>query len=315
MQGRLVTVIGASGFIGRYVVHRLANRGDRIRAAGRRPHEALFLKPMGAVGQIHTVQANIRDESSIAAAVKDADCVVNLVGILAESGKQKFHALQAEGAGRVARLAKQHGVPSMVQMSAIGADPDSASGYGRSKAEGERLVREHFPEATILRPSIVFGPEDDFFNRFAKMARMAPALPLIAGKTRFQPVYVGDVADAVRNVLEPDTDTVGRTYELGGPKIYTFEALLKLLLDEIMTKRPLVPIPMPLARLQAQILQYLPDAPLTPDQLKMLAKDNVVSANALTLQDLGISPTPVESIIPSYLETYRPRGRFSRKSG
>ncbi|MBK5921637.1 complex I NDUFA9 subunit family protein [Rhodothalassium salexigens] len=314
MEGRLVTVFGGSGFLGRYVVQRLADRGDRIRSAGRRPQEALFLKPLGEVGQIHTVQANIRDDASVERVIADADAVVNLVGILAETGKQKFAALQGEGAGRIARLAKQHGVKALVQMSAIGADENSPAAYARSKARGEALVREHFPEATILRPSIVFGPEDDFFNRFAKMARMAPALPLISGQSRFQPVYVGDVADAVRAALEPDSPARGKTYELGGPRTYTFEELLKLMLKEIMIKRPLVSIPMPIAKLQAQVLQFLPNPPLTPDQLKMLARDNVVADDAATLGDLGITPTPLEAILGEYLEHYRPRGQFAKPS-
>ena len=312
MAQGLVTVIGGSGFIGRYVVQRLARAGWQVRVAVRRPNEALFLKTAGDVGQVTPVAANIRDDRSVATAVAGADAVVNLVGILYASGKQSFDAVQAKGAARIAAAAKAAGVRRFVQISAIGADPASDSAYARSKAAGEQAVKLAFPEATILRPSIVFGPEDDFFNRFARMAMMSPGLPLIGGgHTRFQPVFVGDVAAAVERALE-GAGTMGKTYELGGPRVYTFRALLEMMLKEIGRCRLLVPLPFPLATLKAAFLQLLPIKLLTVDQVRLLKRDNVVAAGAPGLQELGVAPTTLESILPTYLDQYRPSGFYSR---
>lgn len=309
----LVVIFGGSGFVGRYVVQRLARRGARIRVAVRHPETALFLKPMGATGQIQVVQANVRAAQSVAAAVEDADIVINLAGILSPRGKQTFDAVQAEGAGHVARAAKAAGAKRLVHISAIGADPESDSAYARSKAEGERAVLEAFPDATILRPSLVFGPEDDFFNRFAAMARLLPVMPLIAGDSRFQPVYVGDVADAVAAALDAGAKAAGKTFELGGPRVYSFKELLALTMKEAMVRRPFLPIPMPLARIQAFFAQYLPNPPITPDQLRLLGRDNVTGPDAEGLPALGITPTPLEAILPVYLKRYRPKGQFSRR--
>jgi NADH dehydrogenase len=319
MAARSVTVFGGSGFIGRYLVQRLARQGWIVRVAVRRPDRALFLKPMGAVGQITPIAASLRHEGSVAAAVAGADAVVNLVGILYGRGANSFTAIHVEGAARAARAARAAGVKTFVQMSALGADPNSPAEYGRSKAAAERAVREVIPAAGIVRPSIVFGPEDDFFNRFATMARFLPALPLIGGgKTLFQPVYVGDVADALLRLVG-DPTTAGKTHELGGPRVYSFRALLELMLREIGRRRLLLPLPFGLASLQAFFLELpsnlipaLPSPPLTQDQVQMLKRDSVVSAGALTLEDLGIAPTALELVVPSYLARYRPGGRFVR---
>ncbi len=314
-MARLATVIGGSGFIGRHVVRRLARAGWLVRAAVRRPNEALFLKPMGDVGQITPVAANIRDERSIAAAVAGAAAVVNLVGVLYEGGRQRFEAIHAEGAGRVARLSKSAGVECLIHVSAIGADAASPSAYGRTKAAGEKAVRDAFPEATILRPSIVFGPEDEFFNRFAKLALLLPALPLIGGgRTRFQPVYVGDVAEAAVKAID-DPACRGKTYELGGPRVFTFKELMELLLREIGRRRLLVPVPFALAELQSAILGCLPRPPLTRDQVRMLRRDNLVASGALTFADLEIAPSAVEAILPTYMEPYRRGGRYASQAG
>jgi uncharacterized protein YbjT (DUF2867 family) len=312
MAGGLVTVFGGSGFIGRYVVRNLAQAGWQVRVAVRRPDEALFLKTAGDVGQVTPVAANIRDEKSVAAAVAGADAVINLVGILYEGGRQKFDAVQGAGAKRLAMASRAAGAKRFIQLSAIGADAHSASGYARSKADGERGVAASFPGATILRPSIVFGPEDDFFNRFAKMAMISPALPLIGGgQTKFQPVYVGDVAAAVVTALG-DPATAGKTYELAGPRVYTFRELLQLMLREIGRSRALIPLPFALATLKATFLQLLPVPPLTVDQVRLLKHDNVASPQALGLKDLGLDATAVEAVLPTYLDRYRPRGHYTR---
>ena len=309
----LVTVFGASGFIGRHLVRRLAADGVRVRAAVRYPQRALFLKPMGDVGQVVPVAANLRDDASVQAAVEGADAVVNLVGVLQKSGKQTFEALHHEGAGRAARLAREAGVPRFVQISAIGADAASGSKYARSKAEGEAAVRKEFPKATIIRPSLVFGPEDDLFNRFAVLARFLPVLPVFghwisdAGSTRFQPVYVGDVAEAIRRVLN-DPAAAGKTYELGGPQVFTYREIMELVLRYTGRHRLLVPIPFRLARMEATFIQLLPNAPITRDQLKLLEADNVASSDAPGLSDLGIEPTPVDAVVPGYLERHRRAG-------
>lgn len=314
MAGDLYTVFGGSGFIGRYVVQQLAAHGHRVRVAVRNPNLALFLKPSGAVGQIQLVQANVRNAESVARAVAGADGVVNLVGLLGESGHQTFKDVQAEGAATVARAAAAAGVRAFVQMSAIGADAASPARYAQTKAEAEAAVRAALPQATILRPSVVFGPEDDFLNRFARLARMLPVMPVVAGDTRFQPVYVADVAAAVVTALEAPAEVGGHSFELGGPRTYTMRELLAYILDETMLDRPLVEVPMAAASLLAGLTGWLPGAPLTSDQLKMLARDNVVSPTSADLRALGVSPTPLEAIAPSYLVQYRPKGRFSTKA-
>ncbi len=318
--GKLAVVFGGSGFIGRNVVRELAKRGWRVRVAVRRPHLAQFLRPMGAVGQIQLAQANVRYRGSIAEALKGADAVVNLVGILFENGAQRFDAVQAGGAAAIAELAAEAGVEAMAHVSAIGADARSKSVYARTKGEAEEAVRRFMPGATILRPSVVFGPEDDFFNKFATMSTFSPALPLIGGgKTRFQPVYVDDVADAVCEALvRPDAR--GETYELGGPRIYTFKELLQLMLEETGRKRILAPLPFPLAGLiglGGEIAGKLPfvEPPLTADQVRLLKSDNVVAPEGVkTLADLGIAPRTAESILPSYMVRYRKYGQFAEKN-
>lgn len=310
----LITVYGGSGFLGRHVVRALAKRHYRIRVACRRPELAGHLQPLGRVGQIQPVQANLRHPGSVEAAARDADVVVNLVGILAESGRQKFDAVQRTGAEAVALAAAAHGA-RMVQVSAIGADRNSASSYARSKAEGEQLVLAAVPSAIVMRPSIMFGPEDTFFNRFAAMARVLPALPLIGGGlTRFQPVFAGDVATAIADAVEGKAKP-GAIYEFGGPDILTFKQLMQFTLDTIQRKRALVPLPFPLARLKASFLQFVPGAPLTPDQVEMLRTDNVVSDAARhegrTLGAFGITPESIAAIVPTYLWRFRKTGQFS----
>jgi uncharacterized protein YbjT (DUF2867 family) len=310
----IATVFGGSGFIGRYVVKRLAQRGHVVRVAVRDPEAAQFLKTMGTVGQIVLLAASVTDEAAVARSVQGAELVVNLAGILTESGGARFQAIHADGAGRVARLAEAAGVSRLVHISAIGADPATRSHYGASKAAGRQAVRQGFPNATILSPSIVFGPEDDFFNRFAGMARMLPFMPVIAGQTKFQPVYVGDVADAViAGLTRPDA--IGGLYELGGPRVLTMEALMHYIMRESGHERPTIAVPMCLARIQAAILERLPGKLLTRDQLAMLARDNVVASGMPGLTDLGIVPTPLELIVPSYLRRFRPGGRRSAGPG
>ena len=314
MAERLITVFGGSGFLGRHVVKHLAAAGARIRVAVRDPVAAEILQPIGDVGQIVPVQANLRDDDSVAAVVAGADAVVNAVGILYETRRQTFENVHVRGAARAAKAAKAAAVERFVHVSAIGADAGSRSHYARSKAGGEAAVLEAFPEAAIVRPSVVFGPEDDFFNRFAALARLMPALPLYghgladAGATRFQPVYVGDVAAAIVRVLA-DPATGGRVYELGGPKVYSFRKLMELVLKETGRRRALMPVPYVVGRLQASILQLLPNPPLTRDQLRLLEQDNVVTPGARTLADLDISPASVESVVPSYLCRFPPPWR------
>jgi NADH dehydrogenase len=312
----LVTVFGGSGFIGRHVVRALARRGVRIRVAVRRPDLAGHLQPLGTVGQIQAVQANLRFRWSVDRAVEGADAVVNLVGILAESGRQTFDAVQGFGPRAVAEACRAAGIDRLVQMSAIGADAGSASAYARSKAAGEAAVIETVPGAVILRPSIVFGPEDEFFNRFADMARLAPALPLIGGgETRFQPVFVGDVAEAVARAVEGAVPG-GRVYELGGPEVTSFRRCMEIVLAETRRSRPLVSIPFRVAEMMAKATGWLPGAPITLDQVEQLKQDNVVSASAIaegrTLDGLGIEPRTLAAILPSYLWRYRPRGQYDR---
>ncbi len=311
---KLVTIFGASGFLGRHIVRALANEGWRVRAAVRHPNTAHFLKPMGRVGQVQLLKANVLDDASVAAAVRGADAVINLVGILAESGSQRFAALHADAAERIARAAAEAGVARLLHVSAVGASADSPSAYARSKADGEARVRAAFAGATIFRPSIVFGPEDDFFNRFAGLARFLPALPLIGGgHTRFQPVYVGDVAQAAARVLA-DPLTAGKTYELGGPEVMTMKQVMQLVLQVAHRRRLLVPVPFALAKIKAAFLGLLPNPILTLDQVKQLQTDNVVSEGALTLRDLGILPTSAEAILPAYLWRFRKQGEFEPQS-
>jgi uncharacterized protein YbjT (DUF2867 family) len=306
----LVTVFGGSGFLGRYTVRAFARAGHRIRVAVRKPHLANFLLPMAHVGQIQVVHADVSNSDSVARALRGADAAVNLVGILYESGRQKFETIHAAAAETIAQSARAQGAASLVHVSAIGADPNSEAKYARTKAEGEARVREAYPGAPILRPSIVFGPEDQFFNRFAALARISPALPLIGGgRTRFQPVYVCDVAEAILRAAT-DASTAGHTYELGGPRIYTFRELMRLVLAETNRRRWLVPIPWAIATLQGSVLGVMPRPMLTRDQVRLLKRDNVVAPDSLALADLGIEPEPVEAIIPSYLWRFRREGQF-----
>ncbi|HWK98180.1 MAG TPA: complex I NDUFA9 subunit family protein [Pseudolabrys sp.] len=310
----LVTVYGGSGFLGRHLVRALAKRGYRIRVAVRRPELAFHLQPLGKVGQIHAVQANIRDARSIEAAAQGASALINLVGILQEGGRQRFDAVHARGAEQVALTAKAQGT-RMIHVSAIGADENSQVGYARSKGAAERLVLAAQPGAVIMRPSILFGPEDDFFNRFAALARMSPVLPLIGGgKTRFQPVFVGDVAAAIADAVDGKLQA-GATYELGGPNVKTFKELMQYILATTERSRLLVPLPFFAAGALGSILQFAPSPlTLTPGQVDMLRTDNVVSDAAIaekrTLPGIGITPEPVEAIVPSYLWRFRKTGQF-----
>jgi NADH dehydrogenase len=305
----IVTIVGGSGFVGRYIAQGMARRGWRVRVACRRPNEAHFVRPYGVVGQVEPVQCNIRDEDSLRRVISGARAVVNCVGILFESGKNTFDAIQVEGAGRAARIARDEGAERFVQISAIGADPKSPAEYGRTKAAGEAAVRGAFGEAVILRPSIVFGPEDQFFNRFARMARLSPVIPVVGGATRFQPVWVQDVAEAA--VLGATGKAEADIHELGGPNIYTFRELIELMLRVIRRRRLIVEIPIWAAKIQGRVLSVLPEPPLTLDQVRMLAIDNVVSADARGFADLGIEPEAPEGIIESYLYAYRPYGQYS----
>lgn len=303
----IATVFGASGFIGRYVVKRLADQGYMVRAAMRHIEAGMVLRPLGSAGQIVPLYAPLGHEAAVACAVEDADCVINLVGILTERRRGDFDRLHHRGAEQVARQARAAGVRALVHMSAIGADPTSDSLYARSKAEGETAVRQEFPGATLLRPSVVFGPEDQFFNRFGAMAAVSPVLPVIEGRTRFQPVYVGDVAAAVMATLD-QPGAAGQTYELGGPGIETFRGVLEYILQETGRHRLLVTMPRWLAEIQAAVLGRLPGRLLTTDQLRLLRHDNVVADGALTLGTLGITPTPIRLVVPGYLRRYREGG-------
>lgn len=311
MDRRVATVFGGSGFIGRHLVRRLAADGWIVRVGVRDPEAAAFLKPMGEPGQIVPVATDVSEAQSVEAAVRDADIVVNLVGILYERGRRTFQRIHVEGAASVAGAARTQGAKRLVQVSAIGADPDSEAAYARTKAAGERAVQAAFPGATIVRPSVVFGPEDDFFNRFAAIARISPVLPVF--DTAFQPVYVGNVAAAIVRILD-DPDTAGKIYELGGPRVIRFAELMKLVMSETGRRRLLVPLPLAIASLEALVLERLPVPPLTRDQVKLLGRDNVVSPGALSLSDLGIEPTAVEVILPTYLGRYR-RPRAEGRAG
>ncbi|MGE3302711.1 MAG: complex I NDUFA9 subunit family protein [Hyphomonadaceae bacterium] len=318
MAGELIVVFGGSGFIGRYVVKTLARRGKRVRVAMRRPHLGQDLRVLGDVGQIQLVQANVRFPDSVARALEGADGVVNLVGALYERGAQNFFNLHAEAAASIAAQADKREIDRFVHVSAIGAAANAKSHYARTKAEAEESVRASLPAAAILRPSVVFGPEDKFFNRFADMAKFAPALPLIGGRTRLQPVYVGDLAEAIANALD-DRAARGRTFEIGGPRVYTMKELLRFILATIERKRPLLPTPFFAAEIAGGLLNFatglvpLFPPPLTADQVKMLKRDNVVSGapGVGTIADLGVTQLEsVESIVPSYLWRFRPYGQF-----
>ncbi|MEM9222133.1 MAG: complex I NDUFA9 subunit family protein [Pseudomonadota bacterium] len=309
----LVTVFGGSGFVGRYLVRNLAKRGWRVRVAVRRPDLVGHLQPMGGVGQIQPVFANVRDPESVKAAAANANAVVNLVGILAQSGHQSFNAIQAEGAKTVAQGAKAAGVSRFVQMSAIGADTESPSEYARTTAAGENAAIEAFEGAVVVRPSIVFGKEDQFFNRFAKMAKLSPVVPVIGPQTRFQPVYVDDVAEFMAASVEGKVD--GGTYELGGPEVETFHALMERMLRHTRQKRAIVSVPIPVAKLQAKAFSLLPNPPITEDQIKLLQRDNVVSKEAIdegrTFAAAAITPESMDTVLPTYLWVFRKHGQFA----
>lgn len=314
LNGKLVTVFGGSGFLGRHIIQALARRGYRVRAAVRRPDLASHLQPLGAPGQIMAVQANLRYRWSVDRAVEGADAVVNAVGILAPTGKQSFDAIQALGPRLIAEAASAAGLTAMTHISAIGADEDSPSAYARSKAKGEAGVLENLPNSVILRPSIVFGPEDNFFNQFAGMARLAPALPLIGGgETSFQPVYVCDVAEAVARSVDGEL-SAGTIYELGGPEVRSFRECLEEMLEVTRRSRLLLPIPFPIASAMGKVMQMLPGAPLTADQVELLKSDNVVSdkakADGRTLEGIGITPATLAAILPTYLDRFRQHGQY-----
>jgi NADH dehydrogenase len=312
----LVTVFGGAGFLGRHLVRALLKRGWRVRAAVRRPDLAGHLQPLGMIGWVQPVQANLRYRWSVDRAVTGADAVVNLVAILNESGRQRFDAVHAFGARAVAEATRKAGIDKLIHVSAIGADPQSNSAYGRSKAAGEAAVFETMPEATVFRPSIMFGPEDHFFNRFAGLARILPALPLFGGgHTRFEPVFVGDVASAIADAIEGKVKP-GAVYEAGGPEVKSFRECMEIVLAEIERRRLLMPVPWALALAKAHVLQLLPKPLLTVDQVRQLQVDNVVSdaarSEGRTLDGLGIDPVSLAAILPSYLYRFRPRGQFDR---
>lgn len=314
-MSKLVTIYGGSGFVGRYIARRMAKAGWRVRVAVRRPNEALFVKTYGTVGQVEPVLCNIRDDASVSQACAGSDAVVNCVGILAPTGKNTFESVQAEGAERVARTAAEHGVSRFVHISAIGADPDSDSTYARTKAKGETAVQAHMPGAVILRPSIVFGPEDQFFNRFAAMTRLGPVLPIVGAETKFQPVYVDDVAKAAELALR--TDVAPGLYELGGPDIQSFRELMHEMLQVIHRRRAVINVPIPIARVMGfgfdlvnRVSLGLLPALVTSDQVRNLQRDNVVSEDAMSLADLGIEPVALETVLPEYLWRFRPSGQY-----
>jgi len=312
-MSKLVTIFGGSGFVGRYVARRLAKNGWRVRVAVRRPNEAMHVKPYGVPGQVEPVLCNIRDDASVASVMNGSDAVVNCVGILAEVGKNSFDAVQADGAARVARIAAEQGVGQMVHLSAIGADADSESDYARTKAEGEAAVVAAFPTAVVLRPSIIFGPEDDFFNRFAGM--MGPVLPLVGGETKFQPVYVDDVAQAA--VLAVEGQAEPGIYELGGPDVRSMKELMHEMLSVIRRRKLIVNLPFFVGSLMGWSFDLvkklsfgLIKGPITADQVKLLRKDNVVSDTSKGFADLGLTPSATEAVLPDYLWRFRPSGQY-----
>jgi len=310
MNGELVTIFGGAGFIGKTLVQHLAKAGYRIRVAVRRPNSALFVKPLGDLGQVQVAQANVRNKASVAAAIKDADIVVNLVSVLHESGSQSFEKLNVQGAANIAEVASYAGVKRLIHISAIGADEESLSKYARSKARGEKTIMDHFPNATILRPSVIFGPDDQFFNKFAGMAKMFRMLPVVCGDTKMQPIYVGDVATAIENAIK-DENSAGKIYEIGGPKVYTLREIMELVNQVTEQNVPLIPVPLQLAYVQAFFLGMLPNPLLTIDQVRLLQNDNVVGEGMQNLSDLNVSATPAEAIIPNYLVHFRPTGQFN----
>jgi NADH dehydrogenase len=314
-MSKLVTIYGGSGFVGRYIARRMAKAGWRVRVAVRRPNEAMFVRTYGVVGQVEPVLCNIRDDASVASVLQGADAVVNCVGVLAETGKNTFDAVQSQGAERIARLAQEAGINRMVHISAIGADLDSDSDYARSKAEGEAAVLKYQPDAMIVRPSVVFGTEDEFFNRFAGMARMGPVLPVVGANTRFQPVHVDDVAQAaVMGVL----GEAHGVYELGGPVTMSFRELMNMMLEVIRRRRLVLNIPFFAARimafgfdmLQAVTLGLVKNSVVTRDQVKNLHNDNVVAEDAQGFDALGITPVAMVSVLPEYLWRFRPSGQY-----
>ncbi|SLN63873.1 3-beta hydroxysteroid dehydrogenase/isomerase family protein [Falsiruegeria litorea R37] len=315
-MSKMVTIYGGSGFVGRYIARRMANEGWRVRVAVRRPNEAMFVKTYGVVGQVEPVLCNIRDDASVALVMKGADAVVNCVGVLNELSKNTFDAVQSEGAERVARLAAAEGIERMVHVSAIGADAESKSEYAQTKAAGEAAVLEHMPGAMILRPSVIFGTEDQFFNRFAGMTRLSPFLPLVGAETKFQPVFVDDVAKAAVKGLLGEAE--GGVYELGGPDVASFRELMKVMLDVIHRRRVILGMPMFAARIMAGVLdivkfvsfQLFPNNILTRDQVRNLSRDNVVAEGAKGFADLGIEPATIESVLPDYLWKFRPSGQY-----
>ncbi len=314
----LVTVFGGSGFLGRHVVRALLKRGWRVRAAVRRPDLAGYLQPLGMVGWVQPIQANLRYRWSVDRAVENVDAVVNLTAIMTPSGRQSLEAVNVFGARAVAEAARGAGLDRVVHVSALGADPEAPSAYGRSKAAGEAGVFETLPDSVVMRPSVMFGPEDHFFNRFAGMAQMSPALPLVGGgKTLFQPVFAGDVASAIADAVEGKARP-GTVYELGGPEVHSFRDCMEIMLEVIGRKRMLVPLPWPVARAMASVLQFVPGKPLTPDQVRQLRVDNVVSEAAVaegrTIRALGIEPTTLEAVLPSYLTRFRVQGEYEKQA-
>ncbi|MEJ6393336.1 complex I NDUFA9 subunit family protein [Gymnodinialimonas sp. 2305UL16-5] len=316
-MAKLVTIFGGSGFVGRYIARRMAKQGWRVRVAVRRPNEALFVKPYGVVGQVEPILANIRDDTSVRAAIHGADAVVNCVGTFDAGGKNNFQAVQNEGAARIARIAAEEGAARMVHISAIGADVDGNSLYARSKGQGEEAVREAFPDAMILRPSVVFGPEDQFFNRFAAMTRMGPILPVAGAETKFQPVYVDDVAHAA--MLGALGEAEGGIYELGGPDVESFRVLMQRMLGVIRRRRLILNIPFFVAGIMGAVFDLLQtltfglfhNGILTRDQVRSLRSDNVVQDGAKTLTDLGISATSMDVVLDDYLWPFRPAGQYA----
>ncbi|MDA5095070.1 complex I NDUFA9 subunit family protein [Aliiroseovarius sp. KMU-50] len=315
-MSKLVTIYGGSGFVGRYVARRMAKQGWRVRVAVRRPNEALFVKPYGAVGQVEPILCNIRDDASVRAAMQGADAVVNCVGVLLSIGKNSFDAVHAEGAGRVAKIATEEGVNQLVHISAIGADPESPSEYGRTKAAGEAAVQAAYPGAVILRPSIVFGQEDNFFNRFAGMTRFGPVLPIVGADTKFQPVHVDDVAAAVEKGILGEAEA--GIYELGGPNVESFRELMQRMLDHIQRRRLVLNLPPVVARVQAWAFDMvqtvtggLVPSLLSRDQVKNLGVDNVVSEGAKSFADLKIEPKAMDAILPDYLWRFRDSGQYA----
>ncbi len=311
LEDSVITIFGGTGFIGRYVVRELAKTGALIRVVSRDPQGALYLRTYGYVGQIVLERGSFQEKDTVKRYLEDTDIAINLVGILFESGSQRFARIHAQGAEFLAKSAAELGVSQLIHMSALGVDKSTRSKYARTKLAGERAVLAAFPTATILRPSIVFGPEDDFFNRFASMAQLSPFMPLIGGgHTKFQPVYVADIARAIRTVLEQRTGQ-GTAYELGGPQQYSFRELLTYIMEQTRHKKPFMPIPFGLASIMGKMSEILPTPPLTYDQVQLLKQDNIVSPDATTFEALGITPTAVEVVVPDYLIRYREGGRFA----